>query len=293
MSNTPDDPNPHHQDIQEVKHQQLSARVPEHVGSGVFSTGALVICGNNEFVMDFVLRMMQPHQVVARVIVPHRVMGQVIQALGNNLEKYRHRFGEPPSLNPQPQEAPPRNPPGAAGDSPAPEPPLETESPDPPAAEAGGDPSGGGDPPVAAGGGGGTGATPLHEPDDPESPGESGEASPDPEPEPAPAANENPDAAPRPRIEDVYDELKLPDRMLAGSYANAVMISHSAAEFNFDFLANFYPRSAVSARVLMSAPHVPPLYDSLSNTWRHFQQRVAEQQRRQRRRNDDDGLYPG
>lgn len=63
--------------------------------------------------------------------------------------------------------------------------------------------------------------------------------------------------APRPSIEEVYDDLKLPDERLSGDYANAVMISHSASEFCFDFIANFFPRSAVSQRVFVSAPQVP------------------------------------
>ena len=42
---------------QEVQHQQISARVPERVARGVFSTGAMIFQGPHEFVVDFVLRM--------------------------------------------------------------------------------------------------------------------------------------------------------------------------------------------------------------------------------------------
>ena len=38
---------------QEFQHTQVSARVPERVGRGVFCTGALVLQGPNEFVIDF------------------------------------------------------------------------------------------------------------------------------------------------------------------------------------------------------------------------------------------------
>ena len=44
---------------------------------------------------------------------------------------------------------------------------------------------------------------------------------------------------------------------MGGAYANGVLISHSAAEFGFDFIANFYPRPVVNCRVFMSAPQVP------------------------------------
>ena len=41
---------------------------------------------------------------------------------------------------------------------------------------------------------------------------------------------------------------KLPDDMLGGVYANMASISHTENEFCFDFIAQFFPRSAVTAR---------------------------------------------
>jgi hypothetical protein len=66
-----------------------------------------------------------------------------------------------------------------------------------------------------------------------------------------------------PHIEDIYDELRLPDKMLSGSYANAVLVRHTATEFCFDFITNIFPRSAVSSRVYLAAPHVPLFLQSL------------------------------
>ena len=45
---------------------------------------------------------------------------------------------------------------------------------------------------------------------------------------------------------------------------------------------NFFPTSAVSRRVYLSAPQVPPLLESLSNTFRQFTQKAMEQQARER-----------
>lgn len=177
----------------QVQHKQISARVPESVARGVFSTGAIVLVGANEFIMDFVIRMAQPHQVAARVVVPHAVMPQLIAALRANLDRYRQRFGDPPEM--------PRGEPGAR----------------------------------------------------------------------------------RPSIEEVYDELKFPDENLSGAYANAVMISHSPAEFVFDFITNFFPKSSVSARVYVSAAQVPRLLEALGHTFAEFQKRVAAQQQQQLR----------
>jgi Protein of unknown function (DUF3467) len=69
--------------------------------------------------------------------------------------------------------------------------------------------------------------------------------------------------SPVPSIDDIYDELKIPDTVAAGRYANAVMVRHSGTEFCFDFIANFYPRSVVTSRVYMAAPHVPPVLSSI------------------------------
>ncbi len=66
-----------------------------------------------------------------------------------------------------------------------------------------------------------------------------------------------------PSIDEIYDELKIPDSVSVGRYANAVMVRHSGTEFCFDFIANFYPRSVVTSRVYMAAPHVPPVLSSL------------------------------
>src|SRR3989440_3109236 len=161
---------------QEVQHSQISARVPEKVSRGVFSTGALVMQGPHEFVIDFVLRMAHPHQIAARVVLPASIMPSFISALRDNLNKFQTQFGPPPALPTPPQPATP------------------------------------------------------------------------------------------PPIDEIYDQLKLPDDMLSGSYANAVMIAHSPSEFCFDFITNFYPRSAVSSRVYLSAPQVPGFLNTLARS---------------------------
>ena len=80
-----------------------------------------------------------------------------------------------------------------------------------------------------------------------------------------------------PSIQEIYDEMKLPEETLCGAYANGVMIGHSPSEFSFDFLANFFPQPLVSCRVFLSAPQVPRLLESLSKTYENFRQRVKQQ----------------
>lgn len=81
----------------------------------------------------------------------------------------------------------------------------------------------------------------------------------------------------QPNVEEIYSELKLADELLSGVYANGVMIGHSPAEFVLDFLTNFYPKSAVSCRVYLSAQQVPRLVDTLMPSLRQIQARQQQQ----------------
>jgi hypothetical protein len=172
---------------QEVKHSPVSARIPEKVGRGVFSTGILVLQGPNEFVIDFVLSLAHPSQIVARVVLPPAIMPSMLAALRENLGLYQAKHG--------------------------PLPPLAVPTPPTP-----------------------------------------------------------------PSIEEIYRQLKLPDESLSGVYANTVMIAHSPAEFYFDFITNFYPRSAVSCRVFFSAPQIPGILNTLTRSYQQYQQKLAADQ---------------
>ena len=162
----------------------LRARVPDHVADGCFSTGAIVMTGPSEYIVDFLQTIGRPHRVARRVVIPHPVMPQFIEALNTNLQLYKSRFGEPPA------------------------------------------------PPV-----------------------------------------QNPPPARRPSPQEIYDDLKLPDDVLSGVYANGVMIGHGASEFGLDFLTSFFPQSAVSARVFLAAGQVPRLLESLRSAVRQLEQR--------------------
>lgn len=91
---------------QEIRHSHIGALVPPHVARGTFSTGAVVLQGQFEFIVDFLLRMQQPQQVAARIVLPPAVVAQFIQALQDNIQKYEDRFG--PIVLP-PAQQPPAN----------------------------------------------------------------------------------------------------------------------------------------------------------------------------------------
>jgi hypothetical protein len=172
---------------QQVQVPNITARVPPSIGTGVISTGAIVMAGPHVFVLDFLQQIGLPAQLVGRVVMPHAVLGQFIQALDQNLNMYQQRFGSPPTM-PKPD---PKN---------------------------------------------------------------------------------------RPSVQEIYDNLKLPDEELPGRFADGVMIRHSPAEFCFDFVTHFFPHAAVSRRVFMAAPHVPPFLEALRTNLRQLQEGKLRQQ---------------
>ena len=91
---TPNDSENSPPQSQEVRHAHVGALVPAHVARGVFTTGAVVLQGQHEFIVDFLLRMQQPQQVAARLVLPVPVVAQFISALQDNIRKYEERYGE-------------------------------------------------------------------------------------------------------------------------------------------------------------------------------------------------------
>lgn len=70
-------------------------------------------------------------------------------------------------------------------------------------------------------------------------------------------------AAERMDMAQVYKSLKLLDDRLVGVYADSLAARFTSLEVCLDFIANFYPRSVVVARVLVAASRIPPLLETL------------------------------
>lgn len=275
------------EDRPDPSEQPIRARVPDHVAAGAFSTGVIVMTAQTEFILDFVQNLGRPHQIVARVVMPHYVLPQLVDAMQRNIELYRNRWGELPQTgsprssghegsgeagggrgqaahppvsgqtNPLDIKNKPSQPStGAAASSPS----LESGSgqQDTGSSSIGGSSSAGssrsrsddfsdsGDAPREAAAGGQTRGD------------SSGGHSP----------------ARQASVQDIYDDLKIRDEFLSGAYANAVMIGHGPHEFSFDFITNFYPHSAVSARVFLAAGQIPRLFESLKGTWEQLRNRM-------------------
>lgn len=240
----------------------VRARVPEHVAAGQISTGVIVVTGATEYILDFVRNLPRPNMIVARVVLPHSVMPQFTDALTTNINLYRQRFGDlgvGPMIMPgavTPQTIPPVQLVSAAG---------STSN----ALGASATPVG----PSNAGG-----SVVSHSiPETPKIQSESGTPQESIE-RPAAGQSAPPGSSSVSRHaspQEVYDELKLRDELLSGTYANAVMIGHGPHEFCFDFITNFYPQSAVSCRVFMAAGHVGRLLESLRASWEQLRPRLG------------------
>lgn len=243
--------------------QPIRARVPDHVAGGAFSTGVIVMTAHSEFILDFVQNLGRPHSIVARVVMPHHVLPQLVDALRRNMELYRNRWGNLPDPGMPPPTPLPwsasagQGPSGKAHPGPA-HPPTGSEDTHSPAT-----------------GGGGTHGPGMVSSAGTPTGGSHGSAGSTSQPQPAQPANVGqPTGGRQQTAQDIYDDLKIRDEILSGSYANAVMIGHGPHEFSFDFITNFYPSSSVSARVFLAAGQIPRLFDSLSGTWNQLRART-------------------
>ncbi len=210
----------------EFQHRAVTARLREDVRGGVFANAAIVLSGNFEFVIDFVLRLGKPDLIMARVILPIPVAEQFVKALRGSIDNFEKQFGEISALPATPRSTDENSPQADHSQE-------EIISHDV---------------------GGFVGAT---------------------TPEGTISGENTSGNAKRgvPSIDEIYDDLKLEDELLGGVYANAVLLRHSATEFCFDFVTNFYPRSCVNARVFMAAPQVKPLLNTISHSFEQFRER--------------------
>jgi Protein of unknown function (DUF3467) len=248
---------PPNDDRPDPSEQPIRARVPEHVARGAFSTGVIVMTAQTEVILDFIQNLGRPHQIVARVVMPHSVLPQLVDALHRNMELYKNRWGELPHI---PTLPPVQTTVAQHGNAaPAATPQLGQSS---------SIASGQFIPPTESGAqaGGGSGGNPNQPAAGPNQPQPTGNK---------PAGSGFQDMGTRrPSAQEIYDDLKIKDELLSGAYANAVMIGHGPHEFSFDFITNFFPNSAVSARVFLSSGQVPRFYDSLKGTWDQMRSRM-------------------
>jgi hypothetical protein len=72
-------------------------------------------------------------------------------------------------------------------------------------------------------------------------------------------------------ITELYEQVRFPEELLGGAFANAVMIRHTPEEFCFDFISSLYPRPIVVNRVFAAAGRIPSFIDAMAGSLERYQ----------------------
>ncbi len=71
-------------------------------------------------------------------------------------------------------------------------------------------------------------------------------------------------------------QVKMPDEVLKGSYANMLQISNSAEEFILDFMNLFPPSGIVTSRVIVSPGHMKRIVGVLQNVMEAYEKQYGK-----------------
>jgi len=226
-----------HSYYQNFQHTPVGARVPEKIGRGVFASALMVLQTNELFVLDLLSMTSQPQQVVGRIIMTVASFSNFLAALRLNVKHYESEIGPLKArLSPPQPDSPPM--PGEPN-------PTGTE-----AVDAG----------EGIGGGTGGGLGPWGG----QTPQTGGGMMPE-----TPHAHST--SSPPGPITELYEQVKFPEDLLGGTFANAVMIRHTPEEFCFDFISSLYPRPIVVSRVFAAAGRVPSFIDAMAGSLGRYQ----------------------
>lgn len=70
--------------------------------------------------------------------------------------------------------------------------------------------------------------------------------------------------------------IKIPDTILAGTYANMMMVAHTQEEFVLDFMNVLPPQGTVNARVITSPGHMKRIIAALTENLQKYEQQFGE-----------------
>jgi hypothetical protein len=71
-------------------------------------------------------------------------------------------------------------------------------------------------------------------------------------------------------------QVKVPDEVLKGIYANMLQVGHSREEFVLDFMNLFPPAGIVSARVVVSPAHMKRMVAALQDNLKRYEQQHGQ-----------------
>jgi hypothetical protein len=70
-------------------------------------------------------------------------------------------------------------------------------------------------------------------------------------------------------------QVKIPDDVLKGAYANMVQIGHGPEEFVLDFINIFPPSGIVSARVILSPGHMKRVVAAMQENLKKYEEQFG------------------
>lgn len=71
-------------------------------------------------------------------------------------------------------------------------------------------------------------------------------------------------------------QIKVPDNLVGGAYANNVIISHTKEEFIMTFMMIVPPQGIVTSRVIMSPSHTKRLVNALQENIGKYEKNIAK-----------------
>ena len=71
-------------------------------------------------------------------------------------------------------------------------------------------------------------------------------------------------------------QVKVPDALVGGVYANNIIISHTKEEFIMTFIMITPPQGIVTSRVIMSPSHTKRLVNALQENIRKYEAAIAK-----------------
>ncbi len=71
-------------------------------------------------------------------------------------------------------------------------------------------------------------------------------------------------------------QIKIPDQILGGVYANQMMVTHTREEFVLDYINLFPPSGVVNARVIVRPGHLKRMIRALSENLSRYEARHGQ-----------------
>ena len=79
------------------------------------------------------------------------------------------------------------------------------------------------------------------------------------------------------QVQDIYSQMAMPETLIAGTYANNVLIRHTQDEFILDFLVVTHPSAVLAARILVSPAHMQRIANVVEERVKGFAASVGPQ----------------